>query len=88
MGHIAITFDKNELKYYLFKKKNCPICGNKMTKYTDKTYVGKVRDYNSIGNSSMQPDEYRINIYYRCDNCGKLFSLQELAKRTYGDDNE
>ncbi len=72
----------NTLIYYIFKKKKCFICGNKLIKIKKETYQGlKKRSANSILTTSTCPfyKEYKVDILYRCDNCNKIFKIEELT---------
>ncbi len=64
--HVQMSF--KELGYYLFKKKRCPFCGGKMSKFTQRKEL-----------ASTSVSSYEIKIHYKCEMCNKSYSLRELA---------
>lgn len=72
-----MKFTPNELWYKLFKKKTCPICGNKMGAF-------KIKSYKGIGKAGTRGHMYKAKIYqykqyYKCNICDKLYPISELS---------
>ncbi|AQR93136.1 hypothetical protein [Clostridium saccharoperbutylacetonicum] len=72
----SIGFD--ELKYLFFKKKKCPMCGNKMEKIESEEYKG-IEQWMSGDGYKSDREVYEVKIFYYCRNCDKKYSLEELA---------
>lgn len=74
-----IQLNGNETKALLFIKKDCPFCNNKLRKITEEEYQG-VRQINNFGidHSNYYGNVYDVHIYYKCDCCGRIFSLEDL----------
>ncbi|MFT8352716.1 hypothetical protein [Clostridium saccharoperbutylacetonicum] len=72
-------FGFKELKYFLFNRKICKICGFKMKKVTNEKYVGMEKFYGITGLSYDKA--YEITISYYCQKCNKEYSLEELSDR-------
>ena len=78
----AYVFTPKEFCYFVFKKKNCPECGKKMK---------KIKEYNTVNGSYFNEnangilwDKENVKNYiykFKCENCGKEFSLKELAEK-------
>ncbi|MDR5588885.1 MULTISPECIES: hypothetical protein [Clostridium] len=73
------SFGFNELKYFLFKRKICNICGTKMKKVTSKKYIG-MKKFNGIITGPSCDKAYEVTVFYYCTKCNKKYSLEELAK--------
>lgn len=75
-------FAMKELVYFLFKKKNCPMCNNKMEKSKDYEIVNG-STFNSKGSAFFIPNSKVKHYYYvyKCPNCGKQYTLKELANK-------
>lgn len=87
MKHDAInySFTPKEFKYMFFSRKICPQCGNKLKKRKEyETRVGK--DINSKSNPFFVPSaNVKCYIYsFVCCECGKTYSLSELANKKGG----
>ena len=83
MKSFRYDFTMKELKYYLFSKKNCPKCNNKMTKSKGYELVD-----GSIFNTASTPlyiqgrNEVKYYHYlFNCSNCGSQYTLKELANK-------
>lgn len=75
------SFGMDELKYYLFNKKRCRICGGKMKKIKEEEYKG-IEEFNGlydIGGRRMV-EMYETIIYYYCEKCNRKLSLEDLAE--------
>lgn len=70
-----MNFTTQELKCFLFKKKICPNCKNKMKRIVKKNYVGM-----EATPMSAPLKMYEYKNYYYCNVCDKEISLSELAK--------
>lgn len=74
-------FTKKELKYLLFAKKNCPLCGKRMEKRTSQNIVyGNYTGF-FTKKKTEEPDWFirKKRVSYFCNSCKKEFSLQNLA---------
>lgn len=75
-------FTMKELLYFLFLKKTCPNCGNKMTKNKDYEIVnGSTFNTKSVplyvqGRSKVKHYHY----LFSCSKCGSQYALKELIK--------
>ena len=75
-------FTIKELLYFLFSKKICPNCGNKMTKSKSYEIVdGKIFNTNAVplyiqGSSKVEHCHYLFN----CSKCNSRYTLKELTK--------
>ena len=81
MKHNAISyrFTMKELQYILFKKKSCPICGNKMKREKNyKTCRGSELNTGSdpffVPNANVKSYEFQ----YVCKICKKEYKLNQL----------
>lgn len=74
-------FTKNEFKYFLFAKKNCPKCGNKLQKSKcEETVDGSI--YSNVS-APLYISSQKVKRYfylYTCNKCDSKFELNELAK--------
>ncbi len=72
--------------YYLFRKKKCPICFEKLVKIKEEEYLGlkKGSAIIDISTTSNNPyyEEYEVNISYKCNRCNKIFGIEELVNKT------
>ncbi|EKQ50980.1 MULTISPECIES: hypothetical protein [unclassified Clostridium] len=73
------SFGFRELKYFLFSRKVCKICGTKMKKVTSKKYVG-MKKFRGIVTGLSYDKAYEVTIFYYCPKCDKKYSLEELAR--------
>ncbi len=68
--------------YYLFKKKNCPVCSSKLIKINNKTYAG-LKSYKTDADITFSTnpyyEEYNVKISYKCEKCQTIYSLEMLA---------
>jgi uncharacterized protein (DUF2147 family) len=73
-----------ELKFVMFGKKKCPLCGNKLRGATEKDYKGEQFIYpfsnNGIQLIKSKADVYEQKKIYICKNCEKAFALGELIE--------
>lgn len=73
---VKMVFKPNEFKYFLFNKKICPHCKEKLKRIVKKEYVGKEA---TVMSSPL--DMYELKNYYYCDFCKQEYSLTELSER-------
>lgn len=73
------SFEFKELKYFLFKKKVCKICGTKMKKVTSEKYIG-MKKFDGIITGPSYDKAYEVTIFYYCPKCDEKYSIVELAK--------
>lgn len=83
MEHDAFRYEftGRELTYFLFKKKVCPRCGDKLSKVKDfKTVEGYTLNNKQeaffIPNAKVKLYRY----FFSCRNCKMLYPISELAK--------
>ena len=81
MKHDGISYrlTMRELRYVLFKKKSCPVCGTKMEK--TKTFKNlKGYELNSKSDAFFHPDDNvkSYELLYVCRFCDKEYKLQQL----------
>lgn len=74
------SFTPKELFYKLFKKKKCPICGEKLINSDKQSFSG----YKPVNRAKFQmmpnnAKHYEISFEYYCKNCNIGFPLSELA---------
>ena len=74
------SFGFKELKYFLFNRKKCKICGTKMKKVTSEKYIG-MKKFSGIVTGLSYDKAYEVTIFYYCQKCDKKYSLEELAER-------
>ena len=77
---VRMDFTPKELKYFLFAKKICPRCGGKLSRSKEyRTRYGwefhESRDPVFSDNAKVKYYSY----YFTCTDCGRKFSLSELA---------
>jgi uncharacterized protein with PIN domain len=77
----TIFLSPKELRYKLFGKKNCPVCGSKLLQYDRKNYIGVERI--GMEGDSWKVDMYDCELFYRCDNCKKDYTIFEISKIYY-----
>ena len=71
-----MMFKPNELRYFLFHKKICPICHDKLERIVKKDNVGWEH---TVSGGKVNMYEYKN--YYYCHSCNMEFSLNDLSKR-------
>ena len=83
MKSFRYEFTMKELKYYLFNKKKCPKCQNKMIKSKGYELVN-----GSIFNSASTPlyiqGRDKVKHYhdlFNCSKCGSQYTMKELAEK-------
>lgn len=78
----SLSMTPKELFYFLFKKKRCRefFCDGKLHRYTCTGYAGLryFADYGDSGYSKWTRN-YETEIRYRCPDCGRDYTLSELA---------
>lgn len=81
MQSFRYDFTAKELTYFLFKKKTCPKCGEKMEKEKcGETIDGSVFNTNSVP-LYIQGRQVKHYFYrFTCQQCGANFTLTELSK--------
>ena len=78
MAMTSVSYTTAELKYKMFSKKLCPLCGDKMKPFTKKVYLGFGQP--ELASRLGDTEQYRLDQYYHCDSCNKDFSISELVK--------
>lgn len=83
MKSFRYEFNMRELKYYLFSKKLCPKCKNKMIKSKGYELVdGSIFSTASTPLYIQGRKEVKYYHYlFNCSKCGSQFTLEELAKK-------
>lgn len=75
-------FTMKELFYFLFRKKNCPKCGNKMKKSKGYEMVdGSIFNTNSVPLYIQGREVKYYHYLFNCQKCGAQHTLKELAKK-------
>jgi rRNA maturation endonuclease Nob1 len=72
----AYILTMQELKYKLFNKKICPICGDKMKSHLVKLYMDDIQDPEWFGEGK---NGYQWFQHYLCLGCGHDFDISELC---------
>jgi len=74
-----ISYSPAEMFYKLFRKKRCPICGNKMKSNFTNEYMG-------IGVAGFKAKYiahiYEYQQYYFCERCDQNFPISELVNKS------
>ena len=84
MKHQAVRMDftMKELRYFLFVKKICPVCGGKLQRRNRwETKLGA--EFHSIREPFLA-DNARVkyySYYFTCPACGREYTLTELAEQ-------
>lgn len=73
------TVNFKELFYVFFKKKECPVCSNKMKSEYIKRYIGITGDFVASG-YAWDSETYEMIHCYNCSICNKTFKVSELIK--------
>lgn len=83
MKSFRYDFTMKELGYFIFSKKNCPKCGNKMKKNKGyETVDGKIFNTQSVPLSIQGRSEVKYYHYlFNCPKCGAQYKLKELANK-------
>ena len=78
-----VKFSGAEMIYLLFRKKICPVCGEKMKKEkkVKNLGIGYSRWGGVDGVSYMYGNRYKVKYYFNCEKCSKANSIKELAER-------
>ena len=75
-------FTMKELFYFLFRKKSCPKCGNKMEKNKGYEMVdGSIFNTNSVPLYIQGREVKYYHYLFNCPKCGAQYTLKELAKK-------
>lgn len=74
----SIQLSGKEMGYLFFKKKICPNCSGKLV---------RLKEYEDIGigisegiDSFTYGQQYTVNYLYKCNYCGEIFTIKQLAK--------
>lgn len=75
-----VSFTPKELIYKFFKKKRCPICGEKLYNSNKQSFSG----YKSVNRAKFQmmpnnAKHYDVSVEYYCPNCDISFPISELV---------
>lgn len=80
MTTVEMHFESfGEMFYYFFKKKLCPICGEKLEKHKEKEDNGFQIWNNAFGNITGGHLN-TITITYYCNKCKQMRTLSEVYK--------
>lgn len=84
MEHDAFRYDFtiSELFFFLFKKKECPRCKKRMTRYKAFESVPGF-EFNSRSAAPFRQDANVKHYYYvyKCTSCGASYKLKELVQQ-------
>ena len=75
-SHVA-KFSLKEMFAFFFKKKICKNCGWKLIRTTEKESKGSGWHEVTTGSYNFGP-QYIYTFFYRCENCNKLYRLDDL----------
>lgn len=83
MKSFRYDFTTKELMYFVFGRKNCPNCGNKMKKIKKCEIVdGSKFNTNNVPLYIQGSKEVKHYYYvFSCPQCGAEYKLEELAKK-------
>jgi len=79
---VRYSFSLSELRYLLFKKKNCPDCNTKLTK--QKSFEIRTDMFQNSGIDPILASGSKVKQYsyaFKCDQCGYEISLSNLSKK-------
>lgn len=77
-----IRFSPKELFYKIFAKKRCPLCNGKVQETYCENYQGfEENTHTDFGKYADYHHIYNIKILYKCTNCNKVFTINELVER-------
>ena len=82
----TMNLSGKELKFIMFGKKKCPLCGAKLCGTTQKDYKGEQIvtpfgvDDGGIQLIKQKADVYEHKKIYICPDCIKAFALEDLIK--------
>ncbi|MGE5473703.1 MAG: hypothetical protein ACM3UU_05730 [Ignavibacteriales bacterium] len=79
MASYGIELEFNELIYFLFKRKKCPMCKQKLKRIKSVEQIGEGLDSVKLG-QFYYGKKYEVTILYQCDNCKTVCPIAELAK--------
>ncbi|HEX9061532.1 MAG TPA: hypothetical protein VF941_15235 [Clostridia bacterium] len=82
MASYDVKLTGKDIIYFFFKKKKCPICGEKMKREKKVKSLGKEFDGVKVGKSYYYGGHYEVTLLYKCSKCDKLFSIDELSGET------
>ncbi len=76
-----VAFTPKELVYKFFKKKRCPICGEKLHNSNKQHFSGN----KSVNRAKFQmmpnnAKHYEVSLEYYCQHCNISFPISELAE--------
>ncbi len=75
----TIELSAKEMVYFFFKKKNCPICFEKMKRLKDAESLGE-----GIGSAGLGKyyygERFKVTLYYKCNKCNRVYSIGELVE--------
>jgi uncharacterized protein with PIN domain len=81
MASYGVELTGKEIIYFFFKKKRCPICGDKMKKEKKVESLGEGFDSIKLG-EYYYGERHEVTLFYRCNKCEKLYSIGELSGET------
>ena len=77
-----IRFSPKELFYKIFAKKRCPLCNGRVQEtYCENYHVFEENTHTDFGKYADYHHIYNIKILYKCTNCNKVFTINELVER-------
>ena len=78
MASYEIEFSTKELVYFLFRRKKCPICKQKLERTKKTTPEENEVSSLELGKKYVGPSN-KVELYYSCGECNKLFTLTDLS---------
>ena len=77
-----IRFFSKVLFYKIFAKKRCPLCNGRVQETYCENYQGfEENTHTDFGKYADYHHIYNIKILYKCTNCNKVFTINELVER-------
>ena len=81
MASYGIELSGKELVYFLFKKKKCPVCNERLKREKKVENLGESFDSVELG-KFYYGERHEVTIFYKCAKCDKLYSIRELSGET------
>jgi predicted RNA-binding Zn-ribbon protein involved in translation (DUF1610 family) len=81
MASYNVELNGKEISYFLFAKKKCPVCGQKMRREKHIISLGEGFDSVELG-KFYEGECNEVKLYYKCPSCNKVYPITELIKKT------